>query len=161
MRASDRKKREEIADQFMSTFPPFFRMVMRDSSGTSTRRFDPSRMVLGAILAHGQVPMSAIGAHMGISRPYMTTLVDKLIVKGYVERVEDPYDRRIVNVTITKAGRQAFHEFMRSQREIMVRNLSGLTSSEISALETSTKTIKSITSSLEKASKKNMKEDGQ
>ncbi len=157
MKASDRKKVEHIADEFMSTFPPFFRMVMQ--SGPATRRFDPSRMVLGAILAHGEIPMSAIGAHMGISRPYMTALVNKLIEKGYVERVEDSEDRRVINVTITRAGRQAFHEFMRGRREIMVKNLSVLTSEEISALEVSSITIKNITSSLERAAKDDEQED--
>jgi len=153
MRPSDRRKIEGIADEFMSTFPLFFRMVIRDDTGLATRKFDPSRMVLGAIMAHGQVPMSAIGAHMGISRPYMTALIDKLIAEGLVKRVEDPDDRRVTYIVITKAGKQALSEFKRSRKEMMVRNLSVLTTEEISSLESSAKTIRNIASSLEKAAK--------
>lgn len=55
-----------------------------------------------------QVPMesmSNLGKMMYISKPYMTVLVDSLSKEGYVERLSDPHDRRIVNIAITEAGR--------------------------------------------------------
>lgn len=94
--------------------------------------------------------MSEIGKHMGISKPYMTVLVNRLIGEGLVERVPDTDDRRVVNVTITEAGRDAIREFTRYARETVMKNLSSLDSGDISSLHDSMKRIRSITSKLER-----------
>jgi DNA-binding MarR family transcriptional regulator len=114
------------------------------------RRFDPSRLVLATVLMEGPLPTSEIGKRMDISKPYMTTLIDRLIEEGLVERIPDKDDRRIVNVAATKAGRDIIKEFKRSTRKMIIENLSSLSSDDISALDVSLKTIRSITSKLNK-----------
>jgi DNA-binding MarR family transcriptional regulator len=94
--------------------------------------------------------MSEIGKRMDISKPHMTALVDKLIREGLVERMPDMRDRRVINVAITKAGRDTLKEFRRNARKIIMENLSSLTSDDISALYVSLKTIRSIMSRLNK-----------
>jgi len=134
MSRADQKKLEDIADGFMDTFPAFFRRVSRGVAHPSARKFDPSRFVLKAVHIHGPVRMSVIGSHMGISRPYMTALVDKLIEDGLVERVPDPDDRRVVNVRITDAGKEEIKDFTESARKAVIKNLSSLDSEDISTL---------------------------
>jgi DNA-binding MarR family transcriptional regulator len=87
---------------------------------------------------------------MGISKPYMTLLVNRLISEGLVERVPDTDDRRVINVTITEAGRDAIREFTRNVRETVMKNLSSLDSEDISSLHESMRRIRSITSKLER-----------
>ena len=150
MTSADRKKLESIADDLLVSFPVFFRKMSRKEAHLAARKHDPSRFVLGAILKHGPVPMSEIGAHMGISKPYMTALVDKLIVEGYVERIPDAEDRRVINVAVTKAGRDAFEEFIRGARETIIKNLSALTPEDVSSLQNAMKTMRDIASRLDK-----------
>ena len=150
MTDTGRRKLEDIADDVLDSFPIFFRRVSREGSHPGSKKFDPSRFVLRAVWKHGPVRMSEIGKHMGISKPYMTLLVNKLISEGLVERVPDPDDRRVVNVTITDAGRGAIREFMRNARETVMRNLSSLDSGDISSLHESMKRIRSITSKLDR-----------
>jgi len=147
---TNRGKLEDIADDILDSFPIFFRRVSRQGAHPGCKKFDPSRLVLRAVWKHGPVRMSEIGKHMGISKPYMTLLVNKLISEGLVERVPDPDDRRVVNVTITDAGRGAIREFMRNARETVMRNLSSLDSGDISSLHESMKRIRSITSKLDR-----------
>jgi MarR family transcriptional regulator, 2-MHQ and catechol-resistance regulon repressor len=147
VKGSDEKKLNRIADNLVFSFQSFKRMSKGDDHH-GFRRFDPSRLVLATVLMEGPLPTSEIGRRMDISKPYMTALIDRLIEEGLVERIPDKNDRRIVNVAATKAGRDILNEFKRNIRKIIVENLSSLTSDDISALDVSLKTIRSITSKL-------------
>jgi DNA-binding MarR family transcriptional regulator len=52
--------------------------------------------------------MSEIAAELEITMGTLTTAVDKLIKKGYMERSRSNTDRRIVNVNLTKRGKLAY-----------------------------------------------------
>ena len=150
MTRADKKKLEDIADGFMDSFPIFFRRVSRGAAHPSARRFDPSMFVLKVVRMHGDVRMSEIGRHMGISKPYMTALVDKLISEGLVERAPDPDDRRVVNVRITCAGKEAIKDFEKCTRETVLKNLSSLDSEDISTLHEMVQNIRDIVSKLDR-----------
>ena len=150
MTSEDLRKLESIADDILASFPILFRRVSKEKGHPSAKRPDQSLPVLGVLLHHGPMPMSEIGRKMGISKPYTTVLIDRLIEKGLVERVFDANDRRRVNVRIKKAGKDSFKEFRKFAREVVIRNLSSLTSDDISAFHASMKTIRSITSKLDK-----------
>lgn len=154
MPRTDDKKLESITDNLFFSFQLFFRRVARAETKKSTRRFDPSRFVLAAVMKQGPIPMSEIGKRLDISKPYMTALVAKLIREGLVERIPDKSDRRVINVAITKAGRDTLKVFRRNSRKIVMGNLSSLTSDDISALDVSLKNIRSIMSRLNKSETK-------
>lgn len=150
MTSEDIRKLESIADDILASFPVLFRRVSKEKGRPCAKRFDQSRFVLGILSQHGPMPMSEIGRQMGISKPYTTVLVDRLIDKGLVERVLDADDRRLINIKITRNGRGTFGEFRKYAREIVIGNLSSLTPNDLSALYASMKTIRSITSKLDK-----------
>lgn len=76
-----------------------------------------------AVGLYGSKTMSEIAAQLEITMGTLTTAIDKLIKKGYVERSRSVTDRRIVNVTLTNRGKLAYriHEkfHMDMVREIM------------------------------------------
>ena len=157
MTHEDHRKLESIADDILASFPILFRRVSKEKRHPGSKRLDQSLPVLGVLLHHGPMPMSEIGRKMGISKPYTTALVDRLIIKGLVERVLDADDRRLVSIEITAAGRDTFKEFRKYTREVVIKNLSSLTSDDISAFYASMKTIRSITSKLDKCKTKKHK----
>lgn len=63
---------------------------------------------VAAIGMYGSKTMSEIAAELGITMGTLTTAVDKLIKKGYMERSRSNTDRRIVNVSLTKRGKLAY-----------------------------------------------------
>ena len=67
-----------------------------------------SLYVLGALSKHEVLSMSEIGCKLSMPKPHVTGLVDKLIAEKLVERLNDPNDRRIVNITITQKGIEDF-----------------------------------------------------
>ena len=51
------------------------------------------------------VTPSILAAHIGVSRPTVTGLIDGLVRQGYVARRTDADDRRSVTLTLTDSGR--------------------------------------------------------
>ncbi|MAM09090.1 MarR family transcriptional regulator [Martelella lutilitoris] len=69
-------------------------------------RLTPAQLrVLQIVEERGSVTPKALATQMGIRQASVTTLVDKLVTRGMVERVPSRTDRRQTNVTVTDAGR--------------------------------------------------------
>ncbi len=69
-------------------------------------RLTPAQLrVLQIVEERGSVTPKALATQMGIRQASVTTLVDKLVTRGMVERVPSKTDRRQTNVTVTDAGR--------------------------------------------------------
>jgi len=69
--------------------------------------------------------VSEISKRLGIAKPNITPLIDRLIADGYVERRRDTRDRRVVNVVLLPAG----EEKLALIRETIVRQVMRWTSS--------------------------------
>jgi len=150
MTDTDRKRLEAIADDILDSIPVFLRRMARGAVRAGPRKHDPSIFVLHAVWRHGPVRMSEMGRHMGVSRPYMTMLVDRLMADGLVERVSDARDRRVVKVAITEEGRSVIKGFHKDFRETVIRNLANLDSTDIASLHESMRLINSVATKLER-----------
>jgi len=73
----------------------------------------------------GAMSVSEISKRLGIAKPNITPLIDRLIADGYVERRRDTRDRRVVNVVLLPAG----EEKLALIRETIVRQVMRWTSS--------------------------------
>src|SRR6185312_14570513 len=62
--------------------------------------------ILEALLHKGPMPVNTIGKKLLLTSGSITTAVDRLVTKGYVARNDDPNDRRVRVVQLTKAGRE-------------------------------------------------------
>ena len=70
-------------------------------------------------LLHRQGPtrMGVLSEHLGRGLPSATSMVDRLVRKGLVERVQDPSDRRVVACRLTDEGGRAVERFWQISRE--------------------------------------------
>ncbi|MED9958846.1 MAG: MarR family transcriptional regulator [Christensenellales bacterium] len=62
--------------------------------------------VLSMLNETGSMSVSEISHRLGIAKPNITPLVDRLIEEKLVDRIRDTQDRRVVNVVILEAGRE-------------------------------------------------------
>jgi DNA-binding MarR family transcriptional regulator len=65
--------------------------------------------IVGGIARNG-VNLTDVSGLLGVSKQAASQLVDTLVLRGYVERIPDPDDRRRVNVGLTTRGRSAARE---------------------------------------------------
>ncbi len=68
-------------------------------------------LVLVAIHSRGSCPMTTVAKSMHVSMPTMSGIVDRLVKRGYVNRVESTEDRRKVMVELSHNGREMIGQF--------------------------------------------------
>lgn len=61
-----------------------------------------------AVGLYGSKTMSEVSSELEITMGTLTTAVDKLIKKGYLQRSRSDSDRRIVNISLTNRGKLAY-----------------------------------------------------
>lgn len=78
---------------------------------------------LEAVILHGPLTLNAVAAHLYLDKSTASRVVDALRRKGYVERRENPEDRRALRLEATAAGR-ALHariegDILAGERELL------------------------------------------
>ena len=71
--------------------------------------------------------MSTVAAKMMVTVGTLTTAVNGLVKKGYIERIRGEKDRRVVNLVLTDKGRKDYahhRKFHEDMVEALVHNLS-------------------------------------
>lgn len=74
--------------------------------------------------------MSEVAQKLKITVSTLTTAINKLIKKGYVERKRIEEDRRVVLVKLTKKGKLAYRLHQRFHREMINNAIEGLSLDE-------------------------------
>ena len=62
------------------------------------------------------LPPGGISNYLGGTLSAATSIIDRLVDKGLVERAPDPEDRRVVICRLTPTGREAVEQFWRIGR---------------------------------------------
>jgi len=139
----DDSLKDKAADGLLALMPLYHRHIFRINrhiSGMETAQY----RVLGVLMKSGSQPISEIGRALYISKPYMTVLIDSLMEKGWIEREQDPDDRRVILVSITPNGKKHLRRAFEVYREDVKTLLSGLGKSDISRLCSSAECLKKI-----------------
>ena len=58
------------------------------------------------LFEYGPLPLSQIAKHMMVKSSTVTGVVDRLEKKGFVERMRNSPDRRVITVQLTEAGKK-------------------------------------------------------
>ena len=76
-------------------------------------RISPAGLgVLRVLLADDGLKSSDVAARGWSSPGTLTSVVDRLVREGYVQRRPDPADRRVVRLYLTDLGRQACERYL-------------------------------------------------
>lgn len=81
------------------------RQAVADATGISFSRARVLRRLL-----RGPAKMSELAARLGTDKPYLTIMIDDLVQRGLVTRMEAPDDRRAKVVALTGTGRALAEE---------------------------------------------------
>ena len=87
----------------------------------------PQYVVLEIVHKYGEIKMTDIAHHMDISTAAITGIVGRLVRDGYVTRITDPRDRRIVKIRMMQKGSSMVKGAL-VQRKKMVAEIFGVIS---------------------------------
>jgi DNA-binding MarR family transcriptional regulator len=76
----------------------------------------PQLKVLGMLERRDHRRMSEIGERLGAALSTVTQVADRLEQRGWVRRMDDPGDRRVVRLSLTDAGRRLMGERREARR---------------------------------------------
>ena len=90
----------------------------------------PQCLVMRVVREHKNCKMSDISAALGVTLANVTTMVDRLLRDGFVERSEDPEDRRIVRIGLTKEGKKLYDDVREAKRRHLTDIFGRITSKD-------------------------------
>ena len=151
MREGSSEKMDQMLDDIYSIVPLLHRTLRADSQSHNPMSSDFKAMRI--LMRHGPQPMSKIGLWLGISKPNMTSVIDRLISEGWVERRQDLKDRRIIEVSLTTRGNNYMEDLWKEAKESARTKLSKLTEEERTTLYASLESIRVILSKLNEMKK--------
>lgn len=104
--------------------------------------------VLAMLYDAGTMSVSEISRRLGIAKPNITPLVDRLYASGYVDRQHDENDRRVVNIVLLPAGEEKLDAIRATISHQIQLQAEHLTISEFRELNESLSSVVRILSSL-------------
>ena len=91
--------------------------------------------ILQTLLRDGSQPVNTLGKQVFLTSGSITTAIDRLEQRGYVERKPDTKDRRVCLVTLTNHGRAIMNQASLSYSEAIQQATSSLSKHECELLQ--------------------------
>ena len=107
------------------------RRLLRPFYTRSHYGLSPLQINVLLLLSDGETPsMSQIASRLDISKPNVTPIIDRLIREGYVQRVSNETDRRIINISATQKGQELIQTIRTDMSHMLQERFSSHTEAE-------------------------------
>ncbi len=141
----ENKNYDQIAENLLMFFPLFRGALIKIAEKEKSMNiFNMQYAIMGTLYKKGPLPVSEIGKLLGVSKPNMTALTDKLIEGKRVRRLSDSNDRRIVRIELTEKGKQTLLKAKAMVKEEFREKLSWLEKSDVEQLSKNLENMKLI-----------------
>lgn len=91
--------------------------------------------LLSHLVKSGTLTMTELASRRSVALNTTTTLVDRLVVAGLVERQSDPADRRLVRAATTEKGRLLVAGLREARRQVVQEMLERLSDEDIKHIQ--------------------------
>ena len=144
----------KVAVDLLSIPPLVFRAIRRKLINIALAESNidikfPHMQIMTVLKEEGTMHPMEIGERLLIAKAQMTHLIDKLVELDLVERNIGDVDRRTINITLTKKGRQLAEEHKKNVYKAVGEYISCLEDSELETLSTSLRNLRDILFKLE------------
>ena len=78
----------------------------------------PQFFILSHLYKHGESRMNELANVMEVTTAAATGMVDRLVISGYVMRLYDPKDRRVINIKLTQKGSNMVQRISQQRKQI-------------------------------------------
>ena len=129
-----RKALEEKLVETMERMSAHRRSHSRSSAELSDLDLTMRQVRTLHLLAQEPRRMGDLAGYLDRGMSSVTSMIDRLVRKGFVERVEDPSDRRVVTCRLTDTGHDVVERFWRAGRMRTEEMAAALTVEELQAV---------------------------
>jgi DNA-binding MarR family transcriptional regulator len=150
------KKYEKIIENFIFIGPTVAKALLKYMKESFPKAISRSHFeVMFTLKNHGSRSMTDLCNILATSKPYMTSVIDRLIKEGYVSRITDDHDRRVIKIDLTKKGNELLELLITKSYEGMSASLDQLSDKDLKNLGEYMEKIKSILSRILDLGKEN------
>lgn len=89
-----------------------------------------SALYLIYLAGNDGIMLSTLGEKMNVTRANITTLVDRMVARGLIERIINENDRRSIKAVVTDNGKEIFNSILPKYEEFTSVLLNFLTENE-------------------------------
>ena len=145
-----KKDLDEIFEGVFSIFPTFRKRIQ--SIGDNILKDEEISRghvhLMKSLSGHGACTMTELGKMLSVSKPNITTLVDKLVELDMVERKFDENDRRIVLIELTEQGNDFFEKILEAMKIALSKNMQKFTEVDLDLFKGTINNMKIIISKM-------------
>jgi DNA-binding MarR family transcriptional regulator len=139
------QKIDEVAEGFLKIFPVVIKYFIQLGDKLSDPTYSYQEYQALHILKEcGKLPISTVGAMLLISKPRMTVLVDKLTRAGFIKRVPNKEDRRIIKISLTEKGVAFTAAHRQNLKEGVIERFENLSSDEMDDFLSAMNTVQDV-----------------
>lgn len=140
---------DEAAEEVWRVGPRVFRAVKTHVARTmrapeDIKEIGDSQIMVLHLLNKGSYMTSELARMQNVTMPTMTRIVDQLVDKGYVERRQDPEDRRCIFLKLTGDGKEISLQVEEQIKEELRRFLSPLSEEQLEDIKRAHKHLASL-----------------
>jgi DNA-binding MarR family transcriptional regulator len=122
----------EFADRVGEIMPAISREFLRNQTVEfyKVKITLPQCVILEILDKNGESNMSDLAKSLNVTTAATTGLVDRLVRDGYVMRIDDPYDRRVVKIKLTAKGNKVTKTIHSHKRDMIIKLFGALSPDE-------------------------------
>jgi len=120
------KRLKDFADKLSNILPEIMKAFFRRQSDEITKGkiTMPQFFILEYLKRQGESKMSDLAKVMNVTTAATTGIIDRIIKYGYIKRVYDEKDRRVIRIKIMRKGAKVVNKIL-EQRRKMILNVFG------------------------------------
>lgn len=129
---------QELADDLYNSLTRIVRSLRRAHASTtqaSSQLGPSSSSALVTIYRNGQIKSGDLAKFEGVTAATMSRILTALTDDGYIKRVRDTNDGRVVLLTATKKGERAYRELLDIRADLVRRRIDSMTPDERATLQ--------------------------
>ena len=143
---------DELVEDLAKLLPRRVILLARLLSRASSAGPASSTVVVALLsfLEEGPRRIGELVENAGLAQPTITLLVGEAEGNGWVRRVPDPHDRRVVNVHITDEGRRVLEQARNNVRSALLGPLAAMPDAELDRLWEASEALGSLLEALQR-----------
>ena len=121
LKSPDPQAADPTAERLARLLPVFMDLINRRSTGDTMQIMSehgitlPQMVTLHALRHHHELSVQGVQEALRLSASASSALIDKLVEKGFVDRRENPADRRQKQLHLTPSGEELLDRIARSR----------------------------------------------
>lgn len=136
---------EKLSWQILTVAPMLKKRLFRPDFEQGANQMPLSyAQVLATLDIEESMTVTEISERFDIAKPNITPLIDRMIEAGYVKRVRNSTDRRVVHVFILEKGREKVREMIESLKDTIQGWSMNVTAEEAGRITDALEVIRSI-----------------